>query len=309
MLDLLARVARHGRLCLVLGLLAGLGLPGIAAVLRPWLPEIVSLLLFLTAFRIGYRDALGTDLKSAVGAVLILQLLLPVAAAILFVFWGGGLSPLAVVIVLVLAAPSVTGAPNFTILLGGDPAVALRLLVLGTAVLPLTTLPVFWLLPQLGDFQAVLGAAGRLTAVVTGAVGLGFLARHLIAPDLKARGTAALDGLTSIALAVVVVALMSAIGPAFQNSPFLLLWWLGAAFAVNFGLQILAHTVLRESGKTAIATPVGIVAGNRNIALFLVALPPETTDPLLIFIGCYQFPMYLTPILLRRLYEHRARPT
>ena len=48
--------------------------------------------------------------------------------------------------------------------------------------------------------------------------------------------------------------------------------------------------------------PISIVAGNRNIALFLVALPAEITNPLLIFIGCYQVPMYLTPILMRRLY-------
>ena len=44
-----------------------------------------------------------------------------------------------------------------------------------------------------------------------------------------------------------------------------------------------------------------LVAGNRNIALFLVALPAETTDALLLFIGAYQVPMYLTPMLMRRL--------
>ena len=47
---------------------------------------------------------------------------------------------------------------------------------------------------------------------------------------------------------------------------------------------------------------LAITAGNRNIALFLVALPPETTDALLLFIGCYQVPMYLTPLLMTRFY-------
>jgi len=41
-----------------------------------------------------------------------------------------------------------------------------------------------------------------------------------------------------------------------------------------------------------------IVAGNRNIALFLIVLPPEVAGPLMIFIGCYQIPMYLTPMVL-----------
>jgi len=30
------------------------------------------------------------------------------------------------------------------------------------------------------------------------------------------------------------------------------------------------------------------------------------TDPLLLFIGCYQIPMYLTPILLGRFYRRDA---
>ena len=46
-----------------------------------------------------------------------------------------------------------------------------------------------------------------------------------------------------------------------------------------------------------------VVAGNRNIALFLLALPSGVTDQILLFVGCWQFPMYLTPLLLRRIYR------
>ncbi len=306
-LDLLGTVSRHGKLCLILGLLAGVALPDLAGYLRPWIPELVALLLFLTAVRIGHREALGVGLGGAFGRVLVLQLMLPVLCALVLIWSGLGLVPLAVAVVLMLAAPSVTGAPNFTILVGGDPAPALRLLVVGTAVLPLTALPVFWLLPQLGDAQAVLWAAGRLTLVVIGAVVVGFVVRQLLAPELRDRERQALDGGTSIALAVIVVGLMSAIGPAFAHDPLELLWWLVAACAVNLGMQVVGYLVLRSLGQDHLAVPVGIVSGNRNIALFLVALPADTTDPLLIFIGCYQIPMYLTPILMRRLYV-RADP-
>lgn len=61
--------------------------------------------------------------------------------------------------------------------------------------------------------------------------------------------------------------------------------------------------MLRGTGLRAVAGPLAIGAGNRNIALFLVALAPETLAPLLVFIGCWQLPMYLTPILLPRLYQ------
>ena len=110
----------------------------------------------------------------------------------------------------------------------------------------------------------------------------------------------ALDGATAIALAVVVVALMSALAPALARDPLAVLGWLAAAFAVNFGFQLAAFALIRQRSADAVA--LSIIAGNRNIALFLVALPQATTDPLLIFIGCYQIPMYLTPVLLGRFY-------
>lgn len=311
MLSALAFAARHGRLCLVAGLVAGLTLPGLAAALRPWLPQMVAGLLFLTAFRIGPRDAvqgLGALGRTA-AAVLVLQLALPLAAVALLLGFGLPLTPLAVAVVLMLSAPSVTGAPNFAILTGHDPAPALRLLVLGTALLPLTVVPVFLALPALGDIGAVLAAAGRLLTVILGATLAGFALRLLAVPRLRPRHVAALDGATAIALAVVVVALMSAVVPAFRHSPALLAGWLAAAFAVNFGMQAATYAVLRATGRTANAVPLSIIAGNRNIALFLVALPAATTDPLLIFIGCYQFPMYLTPMLLRRFYAPAAAAT
>lgn len=300
----LGYVARHGRLCLVLGLLAGALLPGLAAALRPWLPQLVALLLLATAFRIGPRDAMESlsALRRTAGIVLVYQLALPLALAGLLTVSGPGLSPLAVGVVLMLSAPSVTGTPNFAILLGHDPAPAMRLLVLGTALMPLTAVPVFLALPALGEISAVMQAAGRLLAVIGLAAVAGFALRHWGARDLDLRAMRALDGATALMLAVVVVALMAAIGPAFAEDPLLLLRWLAAAFAVNFGFQLAAFAVLRALGRPGEAVPAGIVAGNRNIALFLVALPAATTDPLLIFIGCYQVPMYLTPILLRRVY-------
>lgn len=308
LIAVLGKVARHGRACLVLGLVAGVALPGVAAALRPYLPEMVALLLLATAFRIGPAAAVESlaALRQSAGVVLIYQLVLPLALAGLLLVSGVGLGPLAVAVMLMLSAPSVTGTPNFAILLGQDPAPALRLLVVGTALLPLTAVPVFLALPALGEIGAVMVAAGRLMAVIGLAAAAGFALRHWGARELGPEGRRALDGATALALAVIVVALMAAIGPALRETPMLVLRWLAAAFAVNFGFQLAALAVFRALGWGPRAVPLAMVAGNRNIALFLVALPAATTDPLLLFIGCYQFPMYLTPILLRRIYGQGA---
>ena len=44
--------------------------------------------------------------------------------------------------------------------------------------------------------------------------------------------------------------------------------------------------------------------GNRNIALYLTALPIVQMEPLLLFIACYQVLMYLTPLIGNMFYRH-----
>ena len=286
------------------GLLVGLLFPLAAQALRPWLPELVGLLIFVAAVRIGPRAAFGQIgvLGPTVRTTLVFQLVLPFLAFALT--WALGLwgLPFVVAVVLMLSAPSVTGAPNFTILLGYDPAPAMRLLIVGTALFPITVLPILWLAPGLGSVSDVLLAGFRVFLTIFGATALGFLVRSLLLPNLTSEGSQALDGAGAIALAVTVVGLMSAIGPALASQPLVLAAWLFGVMAVNLGLQTCAFLLLR---RRPAAVPISVVAGNRNVALFLLALPPHVTDPLLVFIGCYQFPMYLTPVIMRSLYSKR----
>jgi hypothetical protein len=290
--------ARHARWCLILGLLAGLTLPTLAAALKPWLPALVACLLFLSALRIGPKAALGnlTDVRRTAAILAAYQLALPLIALIAFLTLGIAAATMALAIILLCAGPSVTGSPNFTALMGFDPAPPMRLLILGTAIFPLTVLPVFWLTPGLGDPGIVIKATLRLIAVILFAAAAGFTLRVLWSPD--ARQIKAIDGASAITLGVIVVGLMFALAPALKTDPWLVSKWMALAFVVNFGLQFSAYKALGVPGEA-------IVAGNRNIALYLVALPASITDPLLIFIGCYQIPMYLTPMIMARIYRKK----
>jgi hypothetical protein len=302
---LLGKIARRGRSLLVAGLAVGILMPGLALEMKPWLPELVSLLLFLAALRIGPRQAFGAvrDLPSTVGLIVLFQLLMPVVAIAIMAAFGRLDSPVAQALVLMLAASPISGSPNLTVLTGNDPAPALRLLILGTALLPLTVLLPFWLLPELGTVGGVMLAAGRLLVVIWLAAGAAFLVRGFLFRQPLDEAIEALDGVSAIAMAVVVVGLMSAVGPAIIETPLEFLYWLLIAFGANFGMQLIAAFVSNMAGAVKARAAYSIVAGNRNIALFLVALSPGVTDPLLLFIGCYQIPMYLTPLLLSRFYR------
>jgi hypothetical protein len=301
----LGQAARQGRAILVVGLLAGILLPGLAATMKSWLAEMVAGLLFIAALRVGPRQAVGAlgDLGGSVALCIVLQVAMPVAAILAFRLFGWhGL--LATGLILMAAASPISGGPNLAILTGNDPAPALRQLVLGTALLPATVIPVFWLAPALGDPAEILASAVRLLVTIFAAAAAAFLLRATIFRDPRPESLEALDGLSAVLMAVLVVGLMSAVGPALGGDPVALALNLAAAFAANIGLQVAAFLILRRRNPAA-AAPLAIVAGNRNIALFLTALPAAITDPLLLFIGCYQIPMFLTPIVLNRLYGRR----
>lgn len=309
MTNALVFLARHGRYVLACGLLAGILLPETAQGLRPYLPQMTIFLLFVTAFRIGPTEAVA-GLRHGFGVLktaLFLQLALPLIAIAVMVLMGISHTTFGIAILLMLAAPSVTATPNITILLGYDPEPAFRLFIVGTAILPLTIIPIFWLSPDLGDLSGALAAAARLLAAIWCAVIAAFILRKLIMPVLNMRQTKSIDGFTSLVLAVVVVGFMSAVAPALRADPYLVLGWVTVAVFANLGSQIVAYIALLKLGWNNLAVPFAVVAGNRNFALFLIALPAAMTDPLLIFLGCYQLPMYLTALVMRPVFNSNLK--
>lgn len=306
LIDGLGWLGRRGRALLVLGLVAGVALPTVGAAMRPWLPELIGGMIAVAAFRIGAAHALGAvrEALGVLGVALAFQLAAPLALSALLAALGWAATPLAVALVLMLAAPSISGSPNLALMMGRDPAPAFRLLVVGTALFPLTAPVALASLPGI-DGAAAAAAALRLLGVIGTAAAFGFAARAWLAPGLDPRRLSATDGFSALLMAVVVVGLMSSVRPMLEGDPWGFAGWLAAAFAANFGAQIAAALLLR--GRGVAAWPAfGMVAGNRNIALFLVALPEPIVGPLLAFIGCYQFPMYLTPLLLRWFYRSGA---
>ncbi|GLQ38038.1 hypothetical protein GCM10007908_16580 [Rhizobium albus] len=303
-----AFLARHGRMLLVSGLLIGAILPDLAIALRPGIAPMIVALLFLAVLRLG-PDGIKAGLKGvhrAAGLALVLQVVLPLTAA--FVFWLTGVlgSTIAMGIVLVLAAAPITGSPNITLMAGGDPAPALRQLVIGTALLPLTVLPVFLVMPAFGSPLAVARAALELLMLITLAGGVAYALRAFRVVSGSDRSVLAMDGLAALLLGLVVIGLMSAIGPAVLNERGAFFPALAAVFLLNFPIQLCASALAARKDPVS-APAMGITAGNRNAALFLSVLPEATADELLLFIGCFQIPMYLTPFLMARWYRKLAK--
>ncbi|WP_298855602.1 hypothetical protein [uncultured Ruegeria sp.] len=302
--------ARHGPHVLIAGLAAGLMLPALADPMRNLLPPLVVLLLFVTVLRMDPETILGSlkDLHKVAFAVVGFQFVTPLI--VLAVGFAGGWmgTPVLLSLLIMAAAPSISGSPNMCLMMGQPPEHAMRMMVVGTALLPLTAFPVFLLMPELGDIQSVLLAGLQLLLTILCATGGAVFVRRVWLRAPSQSTLLNLEGLGTITLAVFVIGLMPSVSATALENPAIAAFWITLACLVNFGAQIVTFRLTRGKLPAARSTAVSLIAGNRNIAIFFVALPPEVTAPIMAFIGAYQIPMYLTPMVMRGLYQRQVTP-
>ena len=310
MLGWLARalgfVARHGRFVVASSLIVGLLLPDLGTFVRPWLPEMIALLLVLAALQIEPRQMLGAlhELPHLIGVLIAFQVGMPLA--IVSAAWALELleHPLVLPVVLMASAPAVTASPLIALMVGRNPAVAMRVLILGTAMLPLTILPVFYAMPVLGSTKEVTIAALKLLAVIVTAT-VASIAFRKWTKEIPKTSLDALEGLAAILFFVAVLGLVSTVRPMITDETSEFAFWMSAAFAANFSAQALAYFAIRKTRLSGAAVELAFIAGNRNMALFFISLPVAIGDRMLPFIGCYQYPMFITPLLLHWILKSR----
>ncbi len=298
-------MARNGRAVLITGLAVGIAFPALARAMQPLIVPLIMVMLVIAAARIGPFEARlrPSAVPRALMVTVTLQTVLPLGGIAVLGLFGVLEAPWALGVVLALAGAPITGSPGLAILSRADPVPALRQVVLGTALLPVTVLPVFWLMPGLESPEAMLGAAARLLAIILVSGAIGFWLHHRFAALATPRGRAALDGAMALNMAVVVIALMAAVGPALWAGEAALWALLALVLVLNFASQLAVAGAAHGLGAGAAAPAMGIVAGNRNLAVFLGALPPDLVASVMLFVGVYQVPMYLTPFVMTGLYR------
>lgn len=296
--------ASYGRYILVGSLIAGLASSTLNSLIKPHIDILIVMLLFAACLRVGPRQMIGAvkDIQAGLVFTVLLQVVIPLI--IVAISEATGIrNELTFALVLFTAASALSGSPHLVTLLGFDPAPALRQVVISTALLPLTTMVVFMFLPQLGGASAIIQASLKLLAIISVSAIAAFFIRAKFLTSPSNRQLELIDGASTILMAIVVVGLMAAIQKEVQINPQNVLVTLLVACLANFGFQIIAAFALSKTQSSQYVVPIGVIAGNRNVALFLTALPPTTIEPLLLFIACYQIPMYLTPIIMKRFYR------
>ena len=304
MIAALEWIGTRARWILAIGAIAALFLQDLAASLRPALPAFVALMYLLAMIRIDLSAVLRRSLRPARLAVI-----LGVCIALMVVtpaFIAGIAKLLSLPedlrqsLVYIAAGPPLGSSAALCLLLGLDAALAIELTIVGSFLTPfLGPLVTSFLLGEavpIDPFSLSL----RLALMIGAGAVLAVLLRMLLGTELIARQASVFDGIGAIAMLATIIPIFDGATEQILRTPHLAAMTLALAFALNIGLQLVSTPILRQFTPTESAGAVGLIWGNRNAALYLAALPQAPVFSL--FVALYQFPMYMTPLLMKNFY-------
>ncbi|MBC7634496.1 MAG: hypothetical protein H7251_02725, partial [Acetobacteraceae bacterium] len=148
--------------------------------------------------------------------------------------------------------------------------------------------------------------AGRLVLVVGLPLLLSMVMRRVIGAVRLAPHGPAVDGAVVWLVIIYGIGVMDGLAARLLVDP----WWvaqaLAAAVVADFGLNLITTLVLAPFGWREAAS-AGMLSGNRNMALYLAVLPAAADSRLALFFALCQFPLFLSPFLLRPVYRWARR--
>lgn len=303
-------VGRYATKFLFGGVLVGLAVPPLAALLRPGLVVFLLLPLTLALMRLDWSAFHAYTRRPflVIAAVAFLMLVCPllVFAALLPL---GLPRPLMEAIVLMAAAPPITGTVAIALILGLDAALAVIVMVLATALVPFTLPPLALALLDIEVQMSLVEFMGRLALMVGFAFGVALLARWRLPPGWLQQNKTLLDGGSVIALVLFAIAIMDGVTAKLLAQPGYVILATASAFIANLLLQGLGYGVGRVVfglGRPAAIT-LGVLAGNCNMGLVMVALADRAVFDMVVFFAMGQLPMYMLPGLLEPVYRRMMK--
>ncbi|MGF9764379.1 hypothetical protein AAII07_55710 [Microvirga sp. 0TCS3.31] len=298
--DVLAFAGRNGPLMLFAGVLTGLVAPSLADAARPFLGLAVfvfTLGAFLKVDWVSFQRE--TQRRLWIAGVLawttfgvplvmlgLIRLLQPEAG-------------LAQGMMLCMLAPPVGSAAAIAAMLGLSAPLSLLATVTATILSPLYLPPLAsWLIGY--DLHIdPLAMTGRLLLIVGGACVCATLLRRY-AGRFVAENPHAMTGIAVLGLILVAIGAMRGMQSYFLEHPAEVARYLGLAFLVNFGFQVLGAMLFIRSGRLRALT-VGLVSGNRNVTLAWAAAGSSLAGypQVELYLAMSVFPIFMLPALTR----------
>ena len=302
----LAFVGRHATKFMAGGVLIGFFAPQLAALAKPLLVPTLVIPLTLALIRLDWSAIAASRRRPGLVAALVAWILgvspllvWAIATPALALGMPAGLRE---ALILMAASSPIVSSVAIALFVGLDASLTVVAVVFATALVPLTLPPVAWALLDRELTIDLSVFTGRLAAMVGGAFIAAWLIRRIARPSTLAARRELLDGLAVVNLVVFAIAIMDGVTAFALERPGYALLATALAFAFNVALQAAGWLAFRRQG-TVTALTAGLVSGNCNMGLVLVALSGHAAVEVTAFFALAQLPMYMLPALLEPLYR------
>ncbi|NKC33347.1 hypothetical protein HEQ75_20975 [Roseomonas sp. BU-1] len=304
MLRFLEWSARHGAALLGFGVFIGVLVPPLAAATRDVVTPVVACLMTLVLLRVDFGQVLGYLRRPILVAALLAWVLLACPVIVFLVVRVLGMEgPLAAALVIMATGCAATSSPAFARMVGLDGEISLVVAVLSTLLVPFTAPPLALGLMGIDLAISLGGLMARLALVVGLPLAVSLVIRRLAGPARLQRYGRGVDGAVVLLVVLYGFGVMDGLQATILAEPLWVLGGVALAFAGNFGLNILTALAFLRVAGARVALSGGLLSGNRNMALYLAVLPAATDPRILMFFALCQFPLFLSPMLLRPVYE------
>jgi len=295
--------ARHGGALLGFGIFAGVLVPPLAAATRDLVSPGVFCLMTLVLLRVDFSRVIAYVRQPLMVAGLLLWLLFVCPLIVFAITRAVGLDgPLGAAVVIMATGCAATSSPAFARLVGLDGEIALVASVLSTLLIPFTAPPLALGLLGIDLAISLSGLMTRLGLVVGLPLLLSMLIRRLAGEARLERGGRAVDGAVVLLVVLYGFGVMDGMQAKILADPLWVAGGLALAFAGNFGLNLLTALAFLRVAGSRVGLSAGLLSGNRNMALYLAVLPAATDPAILMFFALCQFPLFLSPFLLKPVY-------
>ena len=296
-------LGQHATLFLAGGVLLGLLLPQLAALARPLLIPGLLIPLVIALLRLDWDALAAYARRPGLVALITAGLLLASPALMWFALKAFSLPPALVqALTLMAAASPIVSCAAISLILGLDAALAVVVIVVTTALIPFTLPTVaLWLLGLEIDIDLPTFML-RLLLMVGGAFAAALALRRLVPRQKLEANARMLDGASVATLVMFALAIMDGVTAVALARPGYVVLVTVAAFLANIVLQCLGTLVSLRLGMRSALT-VGLMTGNCNMGLVMVALADKADFDVIVFFALGQIPMYMLPALLGPVYR------
>ncbi|MEM7405153.1 MAG: hypothetical protein AAF458_07650 [Pseudomonadota bacterium] len=297
----------YSRVLLAGGVFLGIAVPSAAEWLAPYaIPAVLACL--LGALLLVDWEGLRVELKqpARIAALACIQLLVSPLVA-----WGLCVAvdlpeTLTLIVMLQAAAPPISSAAVFIMLMGLDGALALVAALVSIALVPITLTGLLALIPDtlpsldLGAFFA------RACLLVLVPFGLAALLRRLLGVARINRISREISGLNVLLLIAFAVGVMEGVTAEFLDRPGSAFGLLALAWIMAGALHLGGYVAFCRAGQHT-AVSAAVLSGNRNLGLMFAVTAGLVPREFSLYVGIAQIPMYFVPLLLAPLLS-RSRP-